>query len=68
MKQVSAPTLNFLPVHLREISQILARGLLRLRSRTAEEFARHAADQGESSLHFAARQSVHANPSTRRPA
>jgi hypothetical protein len=41
---------------------LLAAGLLRLRSRTAEEFARDSAETGESSLHFTARQSVHADP------
>jgi hypothetical protein len=51
-----------LPPHLREVCDILARGLLRLRSRTAEDFARDATDQGESSLHFTAHQSVHVVP------
>lgn len=59
---------HHLPPHLREVCEILARGLLRLRSRTTEVFARDAADRGESSLHFPARQSVHANRTTRRPA
>lgn len=57
-----------LPLHLREVCDLLARGLLRLRSRTAEEFARDAADQRESSLHFTARQSVGADRTNRRPA
>jgi hypothetical protein len=46
------------------VCTILAAGLLRLRRRTAEELARDA-DQargiGESPLHFAAEQSVHAD-------
>ena len=50
------------PPHLREICDILARGLLRLRSRTAEDIARDLGAGGESSLHFPARQSVHAVP------
>lgn len=54
--------LDHLPPHLREICEILARGQLRLRSRTAEDFARDAAHRGESSLHFTAHQSVHAVP------
>ena len=51
-----------LPPHLREICDILARGLLRLRSRTAEAFARDLGAEGETSLHFTAHQSVHAVP------
>jgi hypothetical protein len=51
-----------LPPHLREVCDILARGLLRLRSRTAEDFDCDATDRGESSLHFTAHQSVHAVP------
>ncbi len=60
---------NFhLPPHLREVCAILATGLVRLRSRTAEEFARDAAQAGgpgESSLHSTAEQSGHANPRER---
>jgi hypothetical protein len=54
-----------LPPHLREICTILAAGLLRLRRRNAEDFARDTAlAQGgrESSLHFNGHQSGHANP------
>jgi hypothetical protein len=57
-----------LPPHLREVCSILAAGLLRLRSRAAEEAAREAADQGERLLHFPAPQRLHANPSRRRDA
>ena len=54
-----------LPPHLREVCDLLARGLLRLRSRSAEEAARDA-DQargsGDIRLHSTARQRRHANP------
>ncbi len=53
---------NHLPPHLREVCDLLARGLLRLRSRTADDFDREARTGGESSLHFTAHQSVHAVP------
>lgn len=57
--------LHHLPPHLREVCDLLARGLVRLRRRTAEEFARDA-DQGRGfgdvPLHFTADQSVHADP------
>ena len=65
------PALHHLPPHLREICDILARGLVRLRRRTAEEFARdaeQAAGRGETSLHFLPDQSMHANRQDRRPA
>jgi hypothetical protein len=61
--------LNHLPPHLREICAILAAGLVRLRRHTAEELATDAAWTGleaESSLHFVANQSGHANPTPRR--
>jgi len=51
-----------LPPHLREICDLLARGLLRLRSRAAEEAVREAAATGEIRLHSSARQRRHANP------
>jgi len=51
-----------LPPHLREVCSILAAGLVRLRSRTAEEAALEAADRGERLLHFPAPQRRHANP------
>jgi hypothetical protein len=57
-----------LPPHLREVCSILAAGLVRLRSRAAEEAAREAADQGERLLHFPAPQRRHANRTNRRPA
>ena len=57
-----------LPPHLREVCDILARGLLRLRSRAAEDLARDAADHGERLLHFPATQRLHANRTTRRDA
>ncbi len=57
-----------LPPHLREVCSILAAGLLRLRSRAAEEAAREAADRGERPLHFPAPQRVDANRTNRRPA
>ena len=53
------------PPHLREICVILAAGLVRLHCRTAEKLAADAAKaaaEGESSLHFTGRQSVHADP------
>jgi len=56
------------PPHLREVCTILAAGLLRLRSRAAEEPARGAADPRERLLHFTAPQRSHANRTTRRPA
>ena len=57
-----APLNPHLPPHLREVCDILARGLLRLRSRTAEQAAHEAADRGERLLHFPAPQRRHANP------
>ena len=58
----------YLPPDLREVCGILARGLLRLRSRTAAEAARDAADRGERLLHFPAPQRVDANRTNRRDA
>ncbi len=62
------PTNHHLPPHLREVCDLLARGLLRLRSRVAEEAARGAADRGERLLHFPAAQRLHANRTTWRDA
>ncbi len=63
------PTSNaYLPPHLREVCDLLARGLLRLRSRAAEEAARDAADRRERLLHFSATQRLHANRTNRRDA
>jgi len=62
------PKLNsnaHLPPHLREVCDILARGLVRLRSRAAEDDARDAEiarGVGEVRLHFTARQRLHAKP------
>ena len=60
-----------LPPHLRELCSILATGIVRLRCRTAEELARDAAQaraDGETSLHFTAHQSGHADAPSRRHA
>ena len=57
-----------LPPHLREVCDLLARGLLRLRSRAAVDLGRDAADHGEQLLHFPARERLHANRTTRRDA
>ena len=62
------PANPHLPPHLREVCDLLARGLLRLRSRAAEELAREAADQRDWLLHFPATQRRHANRTNRRDA
>jgi hypothetical protein len=57
--------LHHLPPHLREVCQILARGLVRLRRRSTEELARDAAGAwgaGDVPLHSLGGQSVHADP------
>ena len=63
---------NFhLPPHLRDVCAILAAGLLRLRSRMAEESARDAAetgDHGEFRLHYVPHQRGHATRTNRRDA
>ena len=51
-----------LPAHLREVCDILARGLLRLRSRGAPAESAETADGGDIPLHFTAHQRRHANP------
>ena len=54
-----------LPPHLREVCNFLARGLVRLRSRDAEDHAREGAiarGPGEVRLHFTAQRSGHAEP------
>ena len=59
------PSNSHLPPHLREVCDILARGLVRLRSRAAEDLARDAAqveEHGDVRLHSTARQRRHANP------
>lgn len=54
-----------LPPHLREVCAIVAAGLLRLRSRAAEDLARDAEiarGAGDVRLHSTARQRLHVNP------
>ena len=51
-----------LPPHLREVCEILARGLLRLRSRGMPSEDRETARCGDIRLHFTARQRRYANP------
>jgi hypothetical protein len=62
MRHDDRPANLHLPPHLREVCEILARGLLRLRSRAAEKNARPTGDDGERLLHFPATQRRHANP------
>jgi len=59
---------SHLPPHLREVCSILAKGLVRLRSRAAKELAGDTADQGERLLHSRAPARRHANRTNRRPA
>lgn len=68
---VRVPLNQALPPHLRELCTILAAGLVRLRRRNAEDSAQEAGQAGgtgESSLHYTARQSGHADQTNRRPA
>ena len=61
-----SPINAHLPPHLREVCSILAAGLVRLRSRAAEDLARDAGKVGEGGdirLHSTAWQRLHANPS-----
>ena len=51
-----------LPPHLREVCDILARGLLRLRSRGMPAESADTADRRDIPLHFTAHQRRHANP------
>lgn len=51
-----------LPPHLREVCQILARGIVRLRSRSIAAIDAGARECGESSLPATPRQRRHANP------
>ena len=51
-----------LPPHLREVCDILARGLLRLRSRGAPAESADTADSREIPLHFTAHQRRHVTP------
>ena len=57
-----------LPPHLREVCDILARGLVRLNSRTAADIDPDIPQQGESSLRFIAEQSVCRTRNNRRAA
>ena len=64
-----SPKTTTLPPHLSEVCEILARGLLRLRSRTADEIAPGGGvtgDFGEFRLHIQPRQRVSANRTNRR--
>ena len=67
MPQLTPPNLH-LPLHLREVCAFLARGLVRLRSRDAEEATRQTDDPGDNSLRDTAPQRRHANPTSRRRA
>ena len=67
MPQLNPPNLH-LPLHLREVCTLLARGLARLRSRMAEDAARQTDDPGDNSLRDTAPQRRHANPISRRRA
>ena len=51
-----------LPPHLREVCDILARGLVRLRSRGMPMEDKETAKQGDIRLHFQAPQRRYANP------
>ena len=60
-----------LPESLQEVCAILARGILRLRSRMAEEIACDAAETGDHGgfrLHYVPRQRGHATRTNRRDA
>ena len=51
-----------LPAHLREVCEILARGLLRLRSRGMPAEDTETGEHGDIHLHFQAPQRRYANP------
>lgn len=60
----ASPNLH-LPPHLRKVCDLLARGLLRLRSRTPAECTDIPTDgreRGDVRLHFTAQQRPYANP------
>ena len=57
-----------LPPHLREVCDILARGLLRLRSRATPPVAPPKVDTGDIRLHFQPPQRRYANPKRKRTA
>ena len=66
MQRDHRPINLHLPPHLREVCDLLACGLVRLRSRAAEDLARDAAQAGsfgDIRLHSTARQRRHATPS-----
>jgi hypothetical protein len=65
-----APSPHLAP-YLRDVCTLLATALVRLRRRTAEQLAADAARlvaNGETSLHFTAHQSGHADANRRRAA
>ena len=63
------PTPNaYLPPHLREVCDLLARGLLRLRSRSVPAEAPAVEDESGVRLHSLPRQRLRANPIPRRVA
>ena len=62
---------SHLPEYLQEVCSILARGVVRLHGRSAEEYAgsgNDCPDSGDNSLHYPPDQSGHANPTKRRRA
>ena len=59
---LSSPPNPQLPPHLREVCDLLARGLLRLRSRAAEEAAPAAGGESVVRLHSVPGQRLRANP------
>ena len=62
MKPAPAPPNPHLPPHLREVCDILARGLLRLQSRGMPAEDVENAEHGDIRLHFTAPQRRYANP------
>ena len=62
MKPAPAPPNPHLPPNLREVCEILARGLLRLRSRGALVESAETAEPRDIRLHFQAPQRRYANP------
>ena len=62
MQRDDRPINAHLPPHLREICDLLARGLLRLRSRAAEEDVRAADGESVVRLHSVPGQRLRANP------
>ena len=62
MQRDDRPINAHLPPHLREVCDLLARGLLRLRSRAAEEAAPAADGESVVCLHSVPGQRLRANP------